>query len=152
MNHETVKKALLDRIAESNVQRQQFTQLTMRADGNTVNVEPWKDNSYFVYYGKCGMTKIYKDLDAVVEALISYPADADALMKEEDSYRAENEPKLRAYFAEHFADKTWEEIDGDEWSWYSDWHKDVFGYRPHGIVCGEYINPYTGRKEPWGCA
>lgn len=59
---------------------------------------------------------------------------------EELAYREENEPKVRAYFKEHFEGKTWSEIDGDLWSFYSDWHKDVFGYRPHGIVCGEYIN------------
>ena len=23
-----------------------------------------------------------------------------------------------------------EEIDCDRWDWYSDWHKDVFGFRP----------------------
>lgn len=32
--------------------------------------------------------------------------------------------------------------DDDSWSWYSDWHKDVYGYRPHGYVCGEYVRPY----------
>lgn len=30
----------------------------------------------------------------------------------------------------------------ERWSSYSDWHKDVFGFRPHGMVCGEYINPH----------
>lgn len=150
MNHETVKKALLDRIAESNAKHQQFTALTMQADGNIVDVEQWIGDTYILYFCKNGMTKAYKDLDAVVEALINYPADADALQAQEDQYRAENEPKLRAYFAEHFAGKTWDEIDGYDWSWYSDWHKDVFGYRPHGIVCGEYINPYTGLKEEVG--
>jgi hypothetical protein len=64
--------------------------------------------------------------------------------EEAERYRRENEPKLRAYFAEHFEGKTWDEIDPDCWDWYSDWHKDVFGYRPHGIVCGEYINPHGG--------
>lgn len=64
-------------------------------------------------------------------------------IEEEKSYREENEPKIREYFATHFEGKTWPEIDPEEWSWYSDWHKDVFGYRPHGIVCGEYINPHA---------
>ena len=62
---------------------------------------------------------------------------------EEEAYRLENEPKLRQYFFEHFYGKTWEEIDENDWQWYSDWHKDVYGYRPHGIVCGVYINPHT---------
>ena len=62
---------------------------------------------------------------------------------EEKRYREENEPKIREYFAEHFEGKEWNDIDPEEWDWYSDWHKDVFGYRPHGIVCGEYINPHA---------
>ena len=62
---------------------------------------------------------------------------------EERRYREENEPKIREYFAKHFEGKTWDEIDPENWSFYSDWHKDVFGYRPHAIVCGEYVNPHA---------
>ena len=62
------------------------------------------------------------------------------IIAEEESYRNENEPKIREYFRKHFAGKSWSEIDANCWDFYSDWHKDVFGYRPHGIVCGEYIN------------
>ena len=61
---------------------------------------------------------------------------------EERRYREENEPKIREFFAKYIEGKTRNEIDPDTWGWYSDWHKDVFGYRPHGIVCGEYINPH----------
>lgn len=61
---------------------------------------------------------------------------------EEKRYREENEPKIREYFARHIEGKTWAEIEPERWEFYSDWHKDVFGYRPHGIVCGEYINPH----------
>ena len=58
-------------------------------------------------------------------------------------YREENEPKIREYFAKYIEGRTWAEIDPEDWQFYSDWHKDVFGYRPHGIVCGEYINPHS---------
>lgn len=54
---------------------------------------------------------------------------------------AENEDdkaKLRAYFDEHER-KGW---DAYTWDFYSDWHKDVYGYRPHGRVCGVYVSPY----------
>ena len=68
-----------------------------------------------------------------------------------DEYRMENEGKLIAYFNKYFAGKSCEQIcaeqemletaynagkRGDElpdvgdWSWYSDWHKDCYGYRP----------------------
>ena len=51
----------------------------------------------------------------------------------------ENERKeLRAYFEGGEADG-WTKHD---WSWYSDWHKDLYGYRPHGRVCGEYVRPW----------
>ena len=61
---------------------------------------------------------------------------------EEKKYREENEPKIREFFAEHIEGRAWRCIDPEAWEFYSDWHKDVFGYRPHGIVCGEYINPH----------
>ena len=63
--------------------------------------------------------------------------------EEEKSYREKNEPLIRDYFATHFEGKEWKDIDPECWEFYSDWHKDVFGYRPHGIVCGEYINPHA---------
>ena len=66
-------------------------------------------------------------------------------VEEAERYRRENEPKLRAYFAEHIEGKTWSELDPNRLDFYSDWHKDVFGYRPHGIVCGVYINPHDIR-------
>ena len=46
--------------------------------------------------------------------------------------------ELRKYFEGGEADG-WTQHD---WSWYSDWHKDLYGYRPHGHVCGEYVRPW----------
>lgn len=62
-------------------------------------------------------------------------------------YKEENEPKVMAYFNEYFKGRTWDEIRNNEelydrWGFYSDWHKDVYGYRPHDIVCGVYVSPY----------
>ena len=50
----------------------------------------------------------------------------------------EERDRCKAFFDEHQA-KGW---DGESWSWYSDWHKDLFGYRPHARVFGEYIRPW----------
>ncbi|MBR4432324.1 MAG: hypothetical protein IKS76_03870 [Paludibacteraceae bacterium] len=66
---------------------------------------------------------------------------------EDDEFRAENEDKVRAIFKKYFEGKTIDEIRNDpelydRWGYYSDYHKDCFGYRPHGVVCGEYINPW----------
>lgn len=46
--------------------------------------------------------------------------------------------RLHRYFEEH-EENGW---DSDSWGWYSDWHKDLYGYRPHGRVCGVYVNPH----------
>lgn len=45
----------------------------------------------------------------------------------------EDKNKLHQYFLDHIAN---EEFSQDEWDYYSDWHKDVFGHRPHGITFG----------------
>lgn len=50
----------------------------------------------------------------------------------------EDKVKIRRYFDKHQKDG-WDE---DSWSFYSDWHKDIFGFRPHGMVCGEYVRPW----------
>ena len=55
--------------------------------------------------------------------------------------KTSEEARIRAYFDEHQANG-WTDDDLD---WYSDWHKDVFGFRPHGAVCGQYVNPHDPR-------
>ena len=47
--------------------------------------------------------------------------------------------RIRAFFDKHQKDG-WDE---DSWGFYSDWHKNIYGYRPHGYVCGVYVNPHT---------
>lgn len=54
---------------------------------------------------------------------------------------AENE-KDKAQLLQFFTDHQKIGWDDGSWSFYSDWHKDIFGYRPHGKVFGEYINPH----------
>lgn len=55
--------------------------------------------------------------------------------------KVDEETRIRAFFEEHQANG-WTDDDLD---WYSDWHKDVFGFRPHGAVCGQYVNPHDPR-------
>ena len=50
---------------------------------------------------------------------------------EDEEYRVENEPKLHEYYNKYIKGKTGRELDcSEEWGFYSDWHKDVYGYRP----------------------
>lgn len=51
----------------------------------------------------------------------------------DERYREENEDEFQAYYKEHIEGRTWEEIDPVHWDFYSDWHKDMYGYRPHSI-------------------
>lgn len=52
----------------------------------------------------------------------------DAILNER--YREENQEAFDAYYAKHIQGKTIEEIDPYDLEFYSDWHKDMYGYRP----------------------
>ena len=63
------------------------------------------------------------DLDKVCADLARY----DELVSENDSDR----DKLIEYRAKMLAQEALEDFQ-NMFDWYSDWHKDVYGYRPHG--------------------
>ena len=58
---------------------------------------------------------------------------------EQERYKQENIGALKAFYDEHIAGKEWSQIDAEAWDWYSDFHKDVFGYRPRSLSFGEYV-------------
>ena len=51
----------------------------------------------------------------------------------DERYREENQASFDAFYAKHIEGKAWEEIDPEAWSFYSDWHKDMYGFRPKHI-------------------
>lgn len=51
----------------------------------------------------------------------------------DERYREENQAAFNAFYAEHIEGKSWEEIDPENWQFYSDWHKDMYGFRPKSI-------------------
>jgi hypothetical protein len=51
----------------------------------------------------------------------------------DERYREENQTAFDDFYAEHIEGKKWEEIDPEDWSFYSDWHKDMYGFRPKHI-------------------
>lgn len=69
----------------------------------------------------------------------AYDRYCELCAKEQAEYRAENIDKLKAYYDKYIAGKTWDEIDAEDWGFYSDYHKDVFGYRPRSLNFGEYV-------------
>lgn len=48
----------------------------------------------------------------------------------DNRYREENMEAFEKFFFNHIYGKEWNEIDSDILCSYSDWHKDMFGYRP----------------------
>jgi len=50
----------------------------------------------------------------------------------DEEYYNENIDKFNAWVNEHISGKSYGEIDPHTWDYYSDWHKDIFGVRPHG--------------------
>lgn len=68
----------------------------------------------------------------------------DRLNRHAELVREANDEKARLnqFFEKHIAPGN---FDGDTWGTYSDWHKDVYGYRPHGVIReadGRYVNPH----------
>lgn len=51
----------------------------------------------------------------------------------DEIYREENQEAFDKFVNEHIRGLSWEEIDPDDWSFYSDWHKDMYGFRPRRI-------------------
>ena len=49
---------------------------------------------------------------------------------EQEEYAEKELPEITKYFEENIKGKKWEDINPDTWDFYSDWHKDVFGFRP----------------------
>ena len=48
----------------------------------------------------------------------------------DERYREENIEAFEKFFFKHIYAKEWNEIDPEILQSYSDWHKDMFGYRP----------------------
>lgn len=125
-------------LADNDFEETEFT----LADGTIAVVDPCtpfsykesfelKDFDYFLVYCEGLPWLSGETLDKVAENFNNI----FALRNEAD----EEKIALRKYFEEG-EKNNWETSD---WGYYSDWHKDVYGYRPHGHVCGVYVNPWT---------
>lgn len=70
------------------------------------------------------------DPEAWHEYYKEYIALSDIL---DERYREENQSAFDAFYIKHIKGKSWDEIDPEAWSFYSDWHKDMYGFRPKFI-------------------
>lgn len=95
------------------------------------------------------MTQIEKnELEALSRKLDTIPCGSDEWdkaydrycylsAKEHEEYKAAHIDDLRKFYDKHIANREWSDIDPNAWEWYSDYHKDVFGYRPRTLNFGE---------------
>ena len=51
----------------------------------------------------------------------------------DERYREENQAEFDAFYNKYIKGRKWEEIDPEAWQCYSDWHKDMYGFRPKSI-------------------
>jgi hypothetical protein len=51
----------------------------------------------------------------------------------DERYREENKEAFNKFYEEHIKGKSWDEVDPDDLQCYSDWHKDMYGFRPRYI-------------------
>lgn len=49
---------------------------------------------------------------------------------ENEEYRKENQASFDKFYKENIEGKAWEDIDPENWQRYSDWYKDMYGFRP----------------------
>lgn len=138
MKREYVAQVLKDRLKNRDGQ---FLDLTMK-NGDKISIDDCF--GYYVYFNKIGEGTGAKDFDELVDIVMNHPAKQEEVRLSRDKYFEEQEPKLRSYFSKYFEGKEWEEIRQDEelyerWGSYSDWHKDVYGFRPRAIVCGTRV-------------
>ena len=104
--------------------------ITLKADKTEVRIVPMTNYGYGEYWLAYGLLRDgFETLDELAAYIINYD--------NEKKIHAEEVAKITKYFNEEIRNGI------GNWDWYSDWHKDVFGYRPHGLVCGQYVNPHV---------
>jgi hypothetical protein len=95
---------------------------------------------FMMNYNNMTTAEIKKCMDNLT-TLLESPIDPEAWHKYyeqyselgailDERYREENQSAFDAFYAKHIKGKRWEDIDPEAWDFYSDWHKDMYGYRP----------------------
>lgn len=111
---------------------------------NTTTTDCMEENFMMTYEAMTKMTDA--ELNKRIEELskVLYVATGDEWDKayveyfnlvdiQNERYRERNQAKFDAFYAKHIQGKSWEEIDPEAWGFYSDWHKDMYGFRPKHI-------------------
>ena len=127
----TLQERIIKRLEELTNNFTEDTIITMKSDNTQMTIRPCNFTGvaeYFLVYASFENTGFH-NIEAVANYIIKY-----------DENKQQHNKEVEA-ITDYFNTKILQ--GGGDWDWYSDWHKDVFGYRPHGMVCGEYVNPHT---------
>lgn len=107
--------------------------LNMKINGDTVYVENYGDR-FHVYFSAICEVKTYNDIRSLAEMLCEYPKVLTDIENEHNYYREDQIPKLIKFYEENIEGKSREEVSGEVWEQYSDWYKDIYGYRPNSYT------------------
>lgn len=130
---EKMLETLKNKMKENN-----FKKVSMEmSNGDIVTISPCSyinnptDLSQIEYYLVKGRMPWMggNSLEEVAKELVNYEEN----LKELELEKLE----LKDYFEKHIKDKPQTDDWYSDYQYYSDWHKDVYGFRPRGIVCGE---------------
>ena len=82
--------------------------------------------------------ELYNDVVAILDRQptgvqwdLAYEVFNDITAVNDAEYYEENIDRFNAWCKEHIWGKAWEDIDPETLDFYSDWYKDMYGYRPH---------------------
>lgn len=101
-------------------------------DGTPAHIVPCSYVDKIEDESQCDYFLLYWDMpwggNDTLEKIVRDLNNHEKLVKETE----DDKEKLREYFEDH-QQRGW---DDDSFGFYSDWHKDVFGFRPRGYVFG----------------
>lgn len=134
-----IMEALQKRMRESANRLCDGIQITMKLDGNVLTLIPcWEDPArepadksrmvlaeadWVLVCGEGPAVMMGGKPQCVCRQLSEYAELSETFWNERE--------QLRAYYEDHK-----DEDYGDNYSWYSDWHKELFGFRPDGWSYG----------------
>ena len=134
-NIEKIKKALVERFEKAGWND---IKITMNCNGDTLVLTPCafidirkaEDIEYIIVCGSDASQYMGGNLDQVADQISRYQELVDT--QKDDKIR------LAEYCEKHQHDS----YDSDSYQSYSDWHKDVYGFRPNGWAVG------VSRRDP----
>ena len=76
------------------------------------------------------LSALYKDLDSVYDNPELYKEFVELNDMDHAEYFERNKKAFDEFYNAHIKGKAWDEMRPGDWDTYSDWYKDMYGYRP----------------------